>query len=144
MIQTLHRITLIRGSGKWAQVDLLVLGFFVTLLWNCHHHGDMVCAETWRTCPHLVCHTDHQQRLVIMLAGNQDTKELPCPLLLLLEQQQMQYKRAFHVSVDFRWICRALAELDLPPCKIYQTRVRCHVGKWACRFCLWQNCSLTH
>ena len=36
-------------------------------------------------------------------------------------------QRACHVSVDFNGTYSALAELDLPPCKIYQTWVRCHI-----------------
>lgn len=132
MIQTLHGRTLIRGSHKRAQVDILtpspgigVLCHLLVLYWRqpspAWGHG--ACTDL----AHVpVPRLPHRPSAVPgdMLAGNRGTKETTSPLL---EQQQMQYQRACRVSVDISGTYSALAEVDLPLCKIYQTRVRCHI-----------------
>lgn len=96
MIQTLHRIALVGGSGKCAQAGILItspgIGVLCYLLvqlsppWGHGMCTDLVDMPTPRL-PHRSSAAPGD-----VLAGNQDTRESACPLLLLLEQQQMQYK----------------------------------------------------
>lgn len=96
MIQTRHRITLHRRSGKWAQVHSFTTfpdtGLLCHLLgqlpppWAHGERTDLVHVPMPRLPPRSSAVSGD------VLIGTQDTKESVCPLLLLLARQQMWYK----------------------------------------------------